>query len=88
VNDVVFGGLAEVVGDRFIVAGDWNTARGQSSARGRKAGAAFFDRSRNHGWYDRVWDKVGEEVRTWFREGDVLRQNDHASCDVDDHPGL
>ena len=42
---------------------------------------AFFDRVREKRWYDCVWDKRSEEVRTWFREGDVLIQNDHAFCD-------
>ena len=34
----------EPAGDRLIVAGDWNTARGQGSERGRRAGKEFFDR--------------------------------------------
>jgi endonuclease/exonuclease/phosphatase family metal-dependent hydrolase len=83
VNDVAFVGLEELVRERssFIVAGDWNTARGQGSERGRKAGEEFFDRARDKGWYDCVWEKLGEEVRTWFREGDRLLQNDHVFCD-------
>ena len=81
VNDVVFVGLEGLVGDRFIVAGDWNTGREQGSQRARNAGAEFFERARQRGWYDCVWDKLGKEVQTWFRAGDSLRQNDHAFCD-------
>jgi hypothetical protein len=36
---------------------------------------------RPEGWYDCVWVKFGKEVQTWFREGDDLRQDDHAFCD-------
>ncbi len=81
VNDVAFAGLEGLVGDRFIVAGDWNTARGQRSQRGRKAGSEFFERAHARGWYDCVWDKTGGELQTFFRKGSSLKQNDHAFCD-------
>jgi hypothetical protein len=79
-NDVVFAGLTNVVAERrFIAAGDWNTGRTQADL---EAGARFFDRARQHGWTDCVWESRGEELQTWFRQGDVLVQNDHVFCDV------
>jgi hypothetical protein len=78
VNDLIFSELKEMVGDGFIVAGDWNTGRTQSD---RKAGEEFFDRMKRHHWYDCVWDTFQREERTWFREGDKLKQDDHAFCD-------
>jgi endonuclease/exonuclease/phosphatase (EEP) superfamily protein YafD len=78
VNDLVFHELAGLIEGRFIVAGDWNTGRTQSSA---KAGIEFFDRAHDQGWYDCVWDKFAKEVRTWFREGDTLLQDDHVFSD-------
>jgi hypothetical protein len=83
VNDVVFVGLHELSQgwSSFLVAGDWNTARHQGGDRASKAGAEFFDRVSDGGWFDCVWDKLGEEVKTWFREGDKLIQDDHAFCD-------
>jgi hypothetical protein len=81
INDVVFIGLDKLVVDRqFIVAGDWNTARIQGSALGKKLGAEFFERARDRGWSECV-PKNGKEVRTWFGAGDHLRQDDHAFCD-------
>jgi len=83
VNDVVFAGLHELSRGwpSFLVAGDWNTARHQGGKRASQAGAEFFERVSGGGWFDCVWDKLGEEVRTWFREGDKLIQDDHAFCD-------
>jgi hypothetical protein len=82
VNDVVFAGLAEFVRDRqFIIAGDWNTARLFDSSNPGTAGAEFFARARERGWFECVWEKRGEEVQTWFRAGDRPYQLDHAFCD-------
>jgi hypothetical protein len=80
INDVVFAGLEELARERtpFIFGGDWNTGRSQSN---KKAGEEFFSRARDSAWYDCVWEKRGEEVRTWFREGDLIIQNDHVFCD-------
>lgn len=82
VNDVTFLGLAEQVTDPFILAGDWNTARTQSS---KTAGLQFFERVTERGWHDCVWDRPQdgekEEVRTWFGGGTTLIQDDHAFCD-------
>jgi len=83
VNDLVFMRLDELVRDwpSFLVAGDWNTARQQGSEHGRRVGQEFFDRASENGWYDCVWEKLRKEVQTWFRQGDHLRQDDHAFCD-------
>jgi hypothetical protein len=80
VNDAFFAGLQELVGDRFIITGDWNTAREQGSEYGNKVGGEFFERARDRGWHDCVWEKRGEELRTWFGAGQI-RQDDHAFCD-------
>ena len=80
VNDAVFAGLAELVGDRFIVAGDWNTARKQGTERATRVGAEFFERAQEKGWFDCVWEKRRDETRTWFGNGRI-QQDDHAFCD-------
>jgi hypothetical protein len=79
-NDAIFGGLRSLAHDRFIVAGDWNTARHQGSEERDRIGTEFFERAREAGWYDCVWEKHGEEIQTWFGGGE-LRQDDHAFCD-------
>jgi hypothetical protein len=84
VNDAIFAGLVELVGERFVVAGDWNTARVQGTERASKIGTEFFDRTQKRRWYDCVWEKRQGEVRTWFGRGEHIRQDDHAFCD----PGL
>jgi hypothetical protein len=81
VNDAIFAGLLRLVGERFIVTGDWNTARKQGSEYKDKLGGEFFARARDQGWYDCVGEKYGkEEVRTWFGAGQI-RQDDHVFCD-------
>jgi len=72
VNDAVFGGLERLVGERFIVGGDWNTARDQRSGRGQKAGTEFFERAHARGWYDCAWDTLHHEVQTFFRKDSHL----------------
>jgi hypothetical protein len=82
VNDVVFASLEEIVRDRqFIIAGDWNTARLFDSSSPGTAGAEFFARARERGWFECVWENRGEEVQTWFRPGNRPYQLDHAFCD-------
>jgi hypothetical protein len=82
VNDSVFAGLEGLVQDRqFIIAGDWNTARLFDSSLPGTAGAEFFARARERGWFECVWEKLGEEVQTWFRAGNRPYQLDHAFCD-------
>jgi len=80
-NDAIFAGLAPLVeGRRFILAGDWNTARHQGTERDSKAGEKFFARVREAGWYDCVWDTRQSEIRTWFGPGKLL-QDDYVFCD-------
>jgi endonuclease/exonuclease/phosphatase family metal-dependent hydrolase len=80
-NDAIFAGLVPLVrGRRFILAGDWNTARRQGTTRASRAGEEFFARVHEEGWYDCVWDTRQEEVRTWFGHG-KLQQDDHVFCD-------
>lgn len=76
VNDLVFSELAGVTGPRFIVGGDWNTGRTQSS---KTAGVEFFDRAQQAGWHDCV-DSTEGEIQTWFGRGTLI-QNDHVFCD-------
>jgi hypothetical protein len=77
VNDLIFHELAGLGESRFIAAGDWNTGRTQKSL---KAGVEFFERARERGWYDCVWDKFGKELQTWFGKG-ALVQDDHILSD-------
>lgn len=80
-NDAIFAGLAPLVeGRRFILAGDWNTARRQGTERASRAGEEFFARVREAGWYDCVWDSRQGEIRTWFGPG-KLQQDDYVFCD-------
>jgi endonuclease/exonuclease/phosphatase (EEP) superfamily protein YafD len=80
-NDAIFAGLAPLVEDRrFILAGDWNTARHQGTVRATSAGERFFARVREAGWYDCVWETRQDEIRTWFGPG-KLQQDDYIFCD-------
>ncbi|MEO8424234.1 MAG: endonuclease/exonuclease/phosphatase family protein [Actinomycetota bacterium] len=80
-NDVIFAGLVPLVEQRrFILAGDWNTARRQGTQRDSKIGMKFFDRVRDAGWHDCAWDARGDEIRTWFGPG-KLQQDDYIFCD-------
>jgi hypothetical protein len=82
VNDVVFAGLDALVrARRFIVSGDWNTARLFDSVYPGTAGTEFFDRARERGWFECVRKIHEAEVQTWFRTGNRPYQLDHAFCD-------
>jgi hypothetical protein len=37
-------------------------------------GREFFARVRDRGWYDCVWDALGDEVQTWFGTGEIRRR--------------
>jgi endonuclease/exonuclease/phosphatase (EEP) superfamily protein YafD len=82
INDVVFMGLRDLVRDRpFLVAGDWNTARLFDSTYPGTAGAEFFARAHENGWFECVWEKRRAEVQTWFRRGNRPYQLDHVFSD-------
>ena len=78
VNDAVFMGLRSMVPNRFLVAGDWNTAREQSDP---DAGVQFFKRIEEAEWYDCSWEANDhQEIPTRFKEDSSI-QDDHAFCD-------
>lgn len=82
VTDTVAVGLNKLRTDRFILAGDWNTARVQGSVKKDLAGAQFFERARGWGWYDCVHERLGRELQTWFGRSRHLKQDDHVFCDA------
>jgi endonuclease/exonuclease/phosphatase family metal-dependent hydrolase len=80
VNDVVCAGLEKLLaGRRFIIAGDWNTARLWDTVHGGTAGTEFFERAREWGWVECLAER-NEEVQTWFRGTDHPYQLDHVFC--------
>ena len=81
-NDAIFAGLVPLVeGRSFILAGDWNTARRQATARDSRAGNEFFTRVSEARWHDCTWSKLGDEIQTWFGNGKV-KQDDYVFCDL------
>jgi endonuclease/exonuclease/phosphatase (EEP) superfamily protein YafD len=80
-NDAIFAGLVPIVeGRRFLLAGDWNTARRQGTERDSRIGEQFFARVGQAGWHDCVWSKHYDELKTWFGPG-RLQQDDYVFCD-------
>lgn len=67
-NDVIFTGYAELVaGRRFLVGGDWNTARYlDENGHPSEAGSQFFDRAQEAGWIELSLDADGQEGQTWY----------------------
>jgi exonuclease III len=83
-NDVAFAGYRELdAGRRFLIGGDWNTARYLDEAGiGEPAGAEFFDRARAADWSDVSIDGEGHESRSWFGPGGPRSyQPDHLFAD-------
>jgi hypothetical protein len=81
INDFILYELKAFLTGRFIAGGDWNTGLVQAKPR---AGKAFFEAARSDHWFDCVHERRGEdELQTWFREGDLLKQDDHVFCDRD-----
>jgi endonuclease/exonuclease/phosphatase family protein len=81
-NDAIFAGLAEMTGQRFIVAGDWNTGREQGSEARDRIGTEFFDRASEREWHDCSFEHGdGRELKTWFGKGDIV-QDDHVFADA------
>ncbi len=71
-----------VQGRRFLVSGDWNTARLWDQTHPGTGQVDFFTRAEADGWvecYRRFHPK--SEGRTWFRGRDAPYQMDHAFCD-------
>lgn len=76
-NDLAYRCLQrQVQGKRFIIGGDWNTARGFGDE-----GAAFFRRAEDEAWTDCHWVKNHKEVRTFLRKSSKPYQDDHLFCD-------
>jgi endonuclease/exonuclease/phosphatase family metal-dependent hydrolase len=67
-NDVAFAGFRELVeGRRFLLAGDWNTARWvDADGVPEPAGAEFFERATGAGWVELSLDADGREGKTWY----------------------
>jgi endonuclease/exonuclease/phosphatase family metal-dependent hydrolase len=81
-SDVAFSGLAGLVTDgRFIVAGDWNTARRYGERPTSAQALEFFDRARKSSWNECATPGQGKEMCTWFKDGQPEAQLDHAFCD-------
>jgi endonuclease/exonuclease/phosphatase (EEP) superfamily protein YafD len=83
ISDLVFSGLVKLVRDgSFIAAGDWNTAHRFPASRTSAAASRFFERAKEHGWFECLPEEPGEAMRTWFRAGDEPSQIDHVFCDA------
>jgi exonuclease III len=83
-NDVAFAGFRELLaGRRFLVAGDWNTARWIDEVGvPNPPGLEFFDRAASVGWVDVTLGPDGREGKTWFGSPNPRPyQPDHAFAD-------
>jgi endonuclease/exonuclease/phosphatase family metal-dependent hydrolase len=84
-NDVAFAGYRDLVaGRRFMIAGDWNTARwADKDGVPEPAGQEFFDRAAEAGWVDLSLDADGREVKTWYGSTNPrFSQLDHVFVDT------
>jgi hypothetical protein len=82
-NDAAFAGYRDLVQDRrFLIGGDWNTARFVDDAgMPEPAGAEFFERAAAAGWVELSLDE-DREVRSWFGPGgERPYQPDHVFTD-------
>ena len=83
-NDVAYAIYRERVRDRrFLVSGDWNTARLWDVLHSRAHEADFFARAEEDGWIECYRLFHEQEGRTWFRGTDAPYQLDHAFCDAE-----
>ena len=81
-NDLAYSAYRNLVMDRrFLVSGDWNTARLWDKVYGGSGGVDFFDRAAADGWVECHRMFHDEEGRTWFRGAEQPYQLDHAFCD-------
>ena len=90
-NDVFFAGAVELVaGRRFIVGGDWNTARYLDTEGAPKpVGAEFVVRAEAAGWTDLHQAVVDHEERTWYgRRNPRSYMPDHVFADPETAAGL
>jgi hypothetical protein len=88
-NDVAFAGYRELPVARppeqkFLIGGDWNTARFVDEDGIPEAdGAEFFGRSAEAGWREISLDPDGREGRTWYGPGGPRPyQPDHVFADA------
>jgi endonuclease/exonuclease/phosphatase family metal-dependent hydrolase len=88
-NDVAFAGYRELLAARaprharFLIGGDWNTARFVDEDGVPKAdGDEFFTRAGEAGWRELTLDSDGREGRSWYGAGGALPyQPDHVFAD-------
>ena len=77
-NDAIFAGLVPLGrGRSFVLAGDWNTARRQATARDSRRDE-FFTRVSEARWHDCTWSEL-ETRSDWFGNGKV-KQDDYVSA--------
>ena len=82
-NDLAYFAYRDLTqGKRFLITGDWNTARLWDKVHGGTAGEEFFGRAASDGWVECHRRFHPEEGRTWFRNGNQPYQEDHAFCDA------
>ena len=84
-NDVAFAGYREIVaGRRFILGGDWNTARWlDANGVPEPSGTEFFDRARSAAWVELSLDEDGREGKTWYGSTNPRTcQLDHVFADA------
>ena len=90
-NDVAFAGYAELAaGRRFVIGGDWNTARFvDAEGQPTLSGAEFFDRARQAGWAELTVDAEEREGRSWYgSDAPRAYQPDHVFADPVTAAGL
>ena len=83
-NDVAFAAYRELAaGRRFLIGGDWNTARYLDDAGvAEPMGQEFFERTSAAGWIELSLDAEGHEGRSWYGSGNPRPyQNDHVFSD-------
>jgi hypothetical protein len=83
-NDVAFAGYRSLTaGRRFIIGGDWNTARYHDlEGNPNVEGAEFFSRAVEAGWVELSVDPAGREGRTWYgSDSPRPYQPDHVFAD-------
>ncbi len=83
-NDLAVAALSHWLGERFVVGGDWNTARAfdeRYAARWGPAGREFFERAAAMGWAETLRAHHAAEVQTYFGARSGPYQLDHLFTD-------